>query len=287
MEQSNNTRHEHDFFQTVLIIVRKYLLLILAVVLASLAIGVLVAQTSKPYYVASEPVVYNVYAENNGSSSNSSSEEKYAFSVRRLLLNTIVDFCRQGIVLDRAEYYYDEYLKLGDQTSEGLQSFIDDVTSKTKYVYNVETHLKEKRVHFGEDTTVGSKAVEESEESQNLTFTISVKDQNANSAKDKLRIFALAVDMELSTNNEMFPNMKNSIKELGAGEEEGRSGISAYCTLSKSKIIVTASFIGIISSLILATILFYTDNTVKERYEIEALTGTALLANIEMINEGE
>ena len=108
-----------------------------------------------------------------------------------------------------------------------------------------------------------------------------------NSAKDKLRIFALAVDMELSTNSEMFPNMKNSIKELGAGEEEGRSGISAYCTLSKSKIIVTASFIGIISSLILATILFYTDNTVKERYDIEALTGTALLANIEMINEGE
>ena len=114
--------------------------------MVSFAVGILYAQTRKPYYVASEPVTYNVEAINNGGAGGN--EEKYAFSARRVLLNTIVDFCRQGIVLDRAEYYYDEYLKLGTPSSETLQAFIDDVASGTKYVYNVESHVKEKRVHL-------------------------------------------------------------------------------------------------------------------------------------------
>lgn len=286
MEQKINSNHERDFFQSVIIIVRRYIFLILAIIMFSVATGILYAQTRKPYYVASELVVYNVEGIDNGGS-GSANDEKYAFSARRLLLNTIVDFCRQGIVLDRAEYYYDEYLKMGTMSSETLQAFIEDVESGTKYVYDVETHVKEERVHFGGTTSVGSQSASLTEEEiQDMNFTISVKDEDVNVAKDKLRIFALAIDRELAENKEVFPNMTNSIEELGAGKEEGRAGISAYCTLSKSKLIITAGLIGVVCAIVLALILFYTDSTVKERYEIESLTGAALLANIEMI-EGE
>ena len=85
--------------------IRRYLVLIIAIVVASVAIGFVYVKTAKPDYTATEKVAYKAQNELQSTTQNN-------INAMNAFIGTVVDFCDEEVVVDRANFYYSRYLNL-------------------------------------------------------------------------------------------------------------------------------------------------------------------------------
>lgn len=265
---SYNQEEKNNIFQILAIVIRRYFILLLAVILVFVVSGIFYARSKKQYYEAKEPISYKVDVKTSpGNALNN-------YKTMSVYIDTVVEFCKQGVVLDRAEYYYDRYLYLGQSSDEKFEDFIDSIESGV-VKYDASVHVKESRQHYGNGTTVNTQKIVHNDNTE-FTFYLIVRGDSVEEIKDKVRILALAADDEVSE-SDIFINLETSLVELVSS----RNDIEIIKSTEKEQIIIISCVLGVIVALILVFVLNSLDKTVKHKEELEEISKVPVLSFIE------
>ena len=264
MVNQEKTIVENTVFKKILKIIKKNLLFIVIIIVMGTAAGGVYSTLKKPIYTATENVGY--YAEAltpsaNGSSANSINAMKAYFE-------TVVDYCKTGCVLDRADFYYSQFLQAKQsQSALTLNEFFDKINAG-EYQYTVD-ELAQRKYFY--PSIIISEIIEG--EAQFL-FKVSLKADDQLVARQKLRVLIFAFNEEIEYS---FGGVKSSINEFVAHENE----IECYSNVSLVRDLLIGFGIGVGLALVLLYVRELFDNTVKEKEDLEEITGATLLAYIE------
>ena len=243
----------------ILFLLKKYYIVVLAVLIAAIAVGIAVAYLRKPTFTAKEPVKYSAQVDGGAyPTTNNTAMTAY--------FNTVVDFCDTGVVVDRADYYYSRFIVSG----KALNDYIADVRANDDYSAKLaagETSGTEKYIDAGSIKT------EYDKEKNIYTFTVSLKDGTEEGARRKLRLLALAYDLEI---RDYFIGMKTYIAELVDSEED----VVVTADISKKNIVLIAALLGAAVAVAAVYLVYALDNSVSEREDLEYITGTKVLGYI-------
>ena len=257
MEQENGMGLG-ELLHRVYLAIRRRIVLVLAVIFIITGGGFIIANIRKPMYTASERVSYT--ASDNMTSS---------------YFQTVTAFCNKGCVVDRANFYYDYYSK---KEYKKVSDFLDDVKKAQKddsLYYTVDKRVKDPDRQYITGNNVGVSASSNSN-SVSYIFTIRYTDADENAARDKLMILLQAISDEINVKEEGdFKYFGVEINISDMGYEYSASD------WPKSKIISIAFIIGVFVALLSVYFINLTDRTVKEKADIERITGSDLLAIIE------
>ncbi|MBQ3493512.1 MAG: hypothetical protein IJA88_05325 [Clostridia bacterium] len=254
---------------------KRNLVLVIALVLFCTACGIGYAFIKKPNYTATEEVV--CMAEDTSNSNIVTN-----FNIMNAYINTIVDFCDEGVVIERANFYYIQYRnQYRNQSAQGsvtsLDEFIEDVRTEDPYVTN-DNSPADKKYIVKENVSVSAKV--ETNQTDEYSFSISYTDPNLELALIKAKIYVLAFEREIGTEkgtngDRYFAGVKISIISLG------NSGWSS--DVSKVKFTIIGFAIGVVVAAIAVYVISVTDVSIKDKEELERITGVSVLANIDHV----
>ena len=269
MDVRNTESVGENFLHSIIRAVRKFWVLIIAVVVAAVAVGGVIAVTKVPKYTVHETVVYkaqNVHADSTVNNINA----------MNAFLDTIVDFCDEEVVVDRANYYYAMFLNErakagGNYTAD---DYVESVKQNDTYKYE---EINKHRI-FAENIAVT--ANETDEEETKFSFVIQYTDLSKEAAKDKVKILILAVGMESKetvvvdnvSQNKYFAGINSEFLDYGTG--------SITSDVSIPKILIISFILGVIVAFVVVYLLNMLDNTVKTKGELQEITGVDTLAFI-------
>jgi hypothetical protein len=236
------------------IAVKRRIVLVLAVILIITGGGVVMSYLRKPMYTASERVSY-----------------KASGSMTSQYFQTVVGFCNKSCVIDRANFYYDYY---AGHNYKHVSDFIKDFASPDdSLIYDVSKKVDKKYIL---EERVGVAASSSSATAVSYIFTVKYTDTTESDAYDKVVILLQAIGDEANAKNGddlKYFGVDITLKDLGSN--------GTASDWSKSKIVSIAFVISLIVALLSVYVINLTDRTVKEKSEIERLTGVDLLAFIE------
>ena len=237
----------------------------------------------KPNYTASIRVSFSI----DGNSSATINEI-------RQYVDTVIDFADEGVVIDRANAYYIEWLDnykedLNGDVKEFYKTF-ESVKIQGLDIYN-DIYKNYKRPTAGDNGTlkdetflqtgaVGTRSEKNKENATNWVFCIDYTDANKQEAMDKAYVLVLAYKHELysdANTEQYFTNLNVAIDNLGL------DGVGQ--DFSKTKTIIIAILIGVLLSLVIVYVKNLLDKTVRDKKELETLTGCQVLACIGQIEE--
>lgn len=251
-------------------ILRRYIVVIICVVAASAAVGTAAAYLRKPSYTASELVNYVAIIEGDTTATKNN-------SAMTTYLATVVDFCDTGIVVDRANYYYEKYLEEYAAQGKTLGEFIESVRENDDYEEKLaagNATAREKYISAG-----NIKSVHNDDETVSVySFTVSLTDGNETGAREKLRVLILAYDLELRS---YFTGLKTYVNETVENERD----VAVKADVSKTKIILLSVLVGVVLAVAAAYLLYVSDGTIRSKEELERLTGTKLLGCVRKTGE--
>lgn len=262
--------------QDILLIVRKNIVLILLLAFIGGALGLGYSFIKKPNYVASTNVTYKagIISPDESVSSGGVAE----INIMRAFINTVIDFCDEPVVTDRANFYYVEYKnQLQANANYSFFDFIESIHNSDPYssssnVLNKSYIVKDK---ISTSVSVMSATADE------FFFSIRYTDEVESEAKIKGRLVVEAIKKELEQKdngkNQYFDVIQNEIIPLYDGDwlPETKSDIS------KKKFALIG---GVVGALIAAAIVYIKsalDNTVNSKELLEEVTGLSVLAVIE------
>lgn len=268
MEERNLESIGENFLHTIIRSIRKFWILIVVIVMAATAVGAVYALTRTPNYTAPETVVYK--AQNSYSDSTVNN-----INAMSAFIGTIIDFCDEEVVIDRANYYYSMYLNAKAREGEDytVEQYIGEVRVNDNYNYE---QVDKQRI-FAQNVAVSE--ISEDEESK-FSFTISYTDVDKVAARDKAKILVLAVDMESKetvvidnvSQNKYFAGINNQLLDYGTGR--------ITSDVSIVKIVAVAFVLGIIIAFASIYLIYILDNTIKTKEELKDASGADVLAFI-------
>ena len=95
-------------------------LILVCIIVISLLLGVLYSVFKKPIYTAQELAIY-------GANLSDYEESTYDMATTKAYLDTVSDFTDSGVVIDRANYYYEDYIN-----NKGNYSNVEEYISATE-----------------------------------------------------------------------------------------------------------------------------------------------------------
>jgi capsular polysaccharide biosynthesis protein len=272
MEEKNKTTEETtfslvEFYRAI----KRYFVLILAIFVAAIAVGFVYVSTTKPDFTATEKVAYKAQNELQSTTQNN-------INAMNAFIGTIVDFCDEGVVVDRANYYYSRYLnaKLDFGSGYPVEDFIKSIRVKDTYDSSV---VSEKNI-LAPNISVKSEVAEK--DSSKFFFYVSYKDKDAKAAVEKVKILVLAFDLEtrekiVIDNEEEGKYFAGIISEIVDLDTVGGAAVSS---MKKSSVMVLSGVAGILVALLVVYVITVQDKTVKDKDQLEELTGASVLSNI-------
>ena len=108
------------FLQKLLAILKKHLIVLIAIILGFVGVGFAASFIDKPTYTVQELAFYKAKI-------LESKDSPYDYTASKAYLDTVADFCRSGVVMNRANYYYEDYL----QNKENYKD-VDEYIKKIK-----------------------------------------------------------------------------------------------------------------------------------------------------------
>lgn len=276
MEGQKSTKMHSNLIRDILFVIRRNIILALAVIILVSGVGVGYSYMRKPNYIASNRVSFSI---DGGTTASINEIRQY--------VDTVVDFCDEGVVLDRANAYYVEWVDNYKDDLKDIKEFYDKfeqvkdpITSQyndiflnyTRPTVNGSTSLKDER--FLVSGAVSTETVK-NQDATNWVFKVKYTDKTEKDALEKIYVLVLAYKHELyseNNNDSYFTNLNVKISNLGL------DGVSK--DVSKSKIIIIAVIIGIVLSLLVVYLKNLLDNTVKDREDLERITGVAVIGSI-------
>lgn len=237
-------------FVTVLNVLRRFWILLVVTTILGLAAGVVYAKVKdKPVYTARESVMFitNVTKLDMSSTTAGSSSTNNATLAKKYLPDLAV-YLKSDLFVNRAnEAYKQEYGENAGSISSGGIS-----------------------ISYSENS---------------LIFSISYSDSEEQVAKNKLKVLVASSNETIQGADEEG----SSIQGLIIGEDLELKPTQNFPTVSVStraaRITVVATVLGLIVGAAIAAIIYLTDNTVKNRYELENLTGSSVIAYIEDVKQ--
>ena len=258
--------------KNVLIAIKNNAMMIVLIVVLSAMCGLLYSYIVKPYYTATESVIYIA--------TDDSSEEDTAtdINIMRGFFNTVVDFCTTGVVVDRANFYYvdfmnekdkDPYLTIDEYIARINVGGDDPYSTSSSDITGQKYVLKEKIV------TQLSNAKDSADQ---FSFTISYVDGNYDESIYKVKLVVLAINREIHSDGleyqgKYFSGIDNQVMALGLS--------SVTSSVSKPMCLLIGGLIGIIIAVCVIYLMHVLDNTVRTKKMIEQLTGVNVLAVLE------
>lgn len=260
MENNGSKTVIRKTFSEILGIVRKNIILIFLIVAIAIGGGVAYIMLAKPNYTAHENVIYKAEVPEESKTKTTSS-----VAAMSRYFSTVVDFCTTGSVLDRADFYYDKYMHSTYNLTDDVDGFIKKF-KEDKPEYFV---TSKERVYYSLDSVTVT-----SSEKSKYVIGVSVKDSEVESAKAKLRILVLSYNEEI---RDAFAGVTTYIQET----VDGNSGISCASDISKTRVLLISGALGLLLAIFIIFIKSNLDNTIKDKDEIEELTGANVLAFLE------
>lgn len=251
-------------------IFRKNLILLLVIIVISTFAGVVYSRMQQPNYTAHETVFFRAQ---NIDSNNTTDN----ISAMLLYVDTVTDFCDEGVVIDRANYHYTEYLqKKSEGDVQNVEDYVAWVTSATKN----NTYDREKIVpeYFAKGNISIIKPEKSDDGKKPFSFTVSYTDDYSGVASDKVQILVLSLKLEskeVNSNQERkyFYGVNIEI------EDAGLTGIST--NVSAKKTIILFFVLGLALGVIAVFVINFLDNTIKTKEELEHITGVSNLVVLE------
>lgn len=281
----DNTAYEKEnegiSLVNIFFLIKKYILLILAVTLAACVIGFAFAKLRKPNYIAKERLTYKVtyYVDVKDKDGNVVGKKEDNVSATNFMLtyfDTVLDFCKTGKVLDRANLYYRGYLEKYFVGADGnrernIDKFVNYVlTEKPSF----EELADDAERLINEDTVT----VKRLDKDDIINIEISVKSKGKDKACLLTRIYALAIRTEAE--NAFGTDVVTTLKET-LPDDSGLSAISVTKVVSTTKILLISGIMGLVLSFIIIYLLYVTDTTVTSPEELNKISGVNLLSSIE------
>ena len=262
MDIQNEREVGGNIIQEIFFAIRHYWIWILIIVVLSTACGVGYSYIKKPNYTAGENVVYKA-------TNNSSSSTKDNVNLMGAYFNTVLDFCDEGVVIDRANFYYLQYR---NSKLSSVDEFIN--TKLDVYRNNVDNKPREYFIKSNISTSVSVSSAD----SDNYAFVIKYTDPNAKQASEKVKILIEAIKDELTINettglNTYFGNVRNNIIKLGS------VGVSS--DVNKTRLTFISFVVGLFLSAVIVYLRVLMDNTVNNKQMLEHLSGVPVLALID------
>ena len=258
MREGRKKEAEGSIVSDILFALKRNIILVLAIIIVGGCCGIGYAYVKKPNYTAAESVIYK--AEQTGSKGGMAAD----INIMRAYFNTIIDFCDEGVVTDRANYYYVKY--------QNENTTIDEFLKAEEQSDNYDSSKKTEKGYILKDKISTSVDVS-SADSDQYPFVIKYTDEDKNEASIKAKLVVFALQKELSSEkNVYFDGIDNQIIELGSG------GVSS--DVSKTKLALIGAVLGAIVAAIIVYVKVVLDKTVTSKESLEALTGTTVLSVI-------
>lgn len=249
---------------------RRFWVLILAIVVVFTACGVGYSYLRKPNYTASEKIVYKAKNAFDDKTTNN-------INAMDAFVDTIVDFCDEDVVTDRANFYYTMFLN--QKSKEGKDYTVKDFLAAEKE--NDSYNGQQVKTEYIEKSKIEVEVAEKDEENgAKFSFSVKYTDPSAQAAVDKLKILVFAIDTESrvtvvadnKTVNKYFAGIENEIMDYGT--EQITSDVS------RMRIVLVAFILGALVACAAVYAIYLFDNTVKTKEELEELTGASSLSYI-------
>ncbi len=279
MSKISEERDQEFSLRDVLNVLRKNVLLIISIILICVAFGGVYSKIRKPYYIATEHVNYR--AQLNFSSSPTS-DTVSNINIMDSLIGTVKDFCKQDVVLLRANYYYKNYAnwKLENNVGNDAVSVRQALKDYVGYIEDKENDNYSLLVDVQiEDIRPGNITIESSSSDQlEFYFSLSYKDEDPLVAEEKVRILTFAYAREIQSSA-----VDNSSSYFG-GIDIILTDLGCYgytVDMTTTKILVIFTLVGVVLSLLCVYLKVLFDNTVKDKETVEKLTGANFLAYIQ------
>lgn len=278
----SNSNNSNNLIVSIWFALKRCLVLIIALVLLGTSCGIVYGFTKKPNYTAKEEVVLTVEDNDNGNI-------VINFNIMVAYINTIVDFCDEGVVVDRANFYYVLYQQRTQPGSSFMQDggysvseFIEDIETMEDPYSTEETAIVNRDYILKENVYVSEQV--ETQEQDVFAFTIGYTDPDLEQAKIKSKIYVMAFMREIQpaadkVGVKYFDGLNIVITRLSKENSNDNSNVTS--DVSKVKCALIGFLVGAVLAAIATYIVSVTDVTVKSREDVEELTGSAVLAFIE------
>ena len=279
MSKINEEKNQEVSLRDVLNVLRKNVILIISIILICVISGGIYSKVRKHYYIATDHINYRAQLNSSGSSKGDTVSN---INIMDSLIGTVKDFCKQDVVLLRANYYYKNYANWKLENNIGsdavsvrkaLKDYIEYLGDKEKDNYSLLLDTKIEDIRPANITMSSS-----SSEPLEFYFSLSYKDEDPLVAEEKVRILSFAYAREIQSST-----IDNSSSYFG-GIDIILTDLGCYgCTvdMSTTKILFIFTLAGVVLSLLCVYLKVLFDNTVKDKETVEKLTGTNFLAYIQ------
>ena len=275
----------------ILCIFRAHIILILVITLLFAAGGFLYSKIRKPVYTATVPVQFDVEINsiivdehgNETNKVNQTSSTTYLFAY----IDTAVGICKSGEVIDRANVYYDIYLRSGKdidvfmkEIDAAYRTVKDSHDEIPDYAVTDEAIERTRNVWFDSSNVGTNYSSSGSSSDVKVNFGLQVSDLNAKNAKEMARVYAFAADVSLNKIL-VFDSGTAGLVDLAGST----SGVSVSPDMSTRRILIIAAILGFAVAVATVYIMSIADNTVKSKELLEEITGSGVIAYIDDIAE--
>lgn len=256
--------------RNILSIAKRNLLLMIIIVAIVIGAGFVYLHFKTPYYTAHEMVVYEGKNVDN-------SDGVRDYNINYLFIETMVDFMDEGVVVDRANFYYGRYKNKRDVEGEDytVEKYIESIRISDDYSGEP---VKDKYIV---KQNIEVEAVLDVAETVEYSFVVKYTDADKEAAEDKVKLLVLAADLE--SNEKIVIDNVEYYKYFDGVESKFRDydWIKTESSISKSRTLILFAVIGAVIAAAVVYVKTITDKTVKEKAELEQLVGQDVLAIIE------
>ena len=259
-----NQEQEVLSLRKILYVLKKRILLIFLVTAIATLCGFGYLQIKKPTYTATQNVNYWATSSSQDIKDQTATQKQNNINAMRAYVDTVVDFCDEGIVLERADAIYADYLNSGKTVDEYILEFRQNPREVEKSGVR----------YFSKGSISATTKANAVSDSSSFVFKLSVNSSSFSEARAKARILVLAISIEAK---DAFGGVTTVIEETVTKS----SDISCSSSASKKRTLVAFFVIGVALSLFAVYISEILDRTVQDKDEFESITDTNVIAYIE------
>ncbi len=260
--------------KNILTVIKNNIVMIVLIVVLSAMCGLLYAYIIKPSYTATESVIYIATDDRKENQKNTESD----ISIMNAFFDTVVDFCTTGVVIDRANAYYADFMnRKYDNPSLKIEDYIAKISVSGDDPFSTGSSNITGQKYVVKENVI-TKVNSSTEDSARFYFTISYVDKNYDDSIYKVKLLVLAVNQEMHSDGleyqgKYFSEINNQIISLGL------SGVTP--SVSQFKCVVISGIVGVLIAGLVIYLRSALDNTVRTKKTIEQLTGANVLAVLE------
>lgn len=262
MSETPRVEIERSVFGEILHRFRQNIILIILIIALSICAGWGYTKLQKPIYTSSEETNYVAYYKNDPD------DIQKSITIMRAYVHTMVDLCTTGVVLDKAEFYYNQFIN----SNMDFDEFINK-TKAGEYESLYDAKNPAERKYFKADS-VSATLKEYTEDFDSFHIIITCKNYSPTVVKQMVRVFAVAID---SIGKDFFTDITSRVYEMTTSVKY----LSVRSDTSLTKNLLVFFGIGVILSALVVYIKTLLDNTITDKEDAELLTGINVLAYID------